>query len=271
MSSDLATAEQLVSVTDLVDGIRIHARVSPHFVVGRTPIVFVHGLGVSVRYLEPTMALLVAEHHVEGLDLPGFGRSGTPPEALDTRGLANALTAWLDVRGIGPAIFVGNSYGCQVIIEMAMQDPERVVGLVLNAPTMDPAHRTVGGQVLRVLADIPFEPFGLGWVVLRDYLRVGPLRLLTTLRYALVDRIEEKLPDIVAPTVVVCGAHDPVVTVAWAAEAARLVGISSRGAIGATLSVVPTAAHALPYDDAPTFAALIETFVERVHRNTRSR
>jgi pimeloyl-ACP methyl ester carboxylesterase len=271
MSYDRTAAEGLVSVTDLVDGIPIHARVSPHFVVGRTPLVFVHGLGVSVRYLEPTMSLLVAEHHVAGLDLPGFGRSGTPPEALDTHGLASALAAWLDVRGIGPAVFVGNSYGCQVIVEMAMRDPQRIVGLVLNAPTMDPAHRTISGQMLRVLADIPFEPFGLGWVVLRDYLRVGPLRLLTTLRYALADRIEEKLPDITAPTVVVCGAHDPVVTMAWAAEAARLVGVSSRGAIGATLSVVPTGAHALPYDDPTAFAALIESFVERVHRNTRAR
>lgn len=271
MPHDLAAAERLVSVTDLVDGIPIHARVSPHFVVGRTPLVFVHGLGVSVRYLEPTMALLVSEHHVAGLDLPGFGRSGNPPAALDTRGLANALAAWLDVRGIGPAIFVGNSYGCQVIVELVMQEPRRVVGLVLNAPTMDPAHRTISGQVFRMLADIPFEPFRLGWVVLRDYLRAGPFRLLTTLRFALADRIEEKLPDVVVPTVVVCGAHDPVVTVAWAAEAARLVGLSSRGAIGATLSVVPTAAHALPFDEPATFAALIETFVERVHRNSRSR
>jgi pimeloyl-ACP methyl ester carboxylesterase len=136
---------------------------------------------------------------------------------------------------------------------------------------MDPAHRTIFGQVIRVLADIPFEPFGLGCVVLRDYLRAGPLRLFATLRYALADRIEEKLPDVVAPTVVVCGARDPVVTVAWAAEAARLVGISSRGAAGATLSVVPSGAHALPYDDPATFAALIESFVERVHRSTRPR
>ncbi len=271
MSHDVVATERLVSVTDPVDGIPIHARVSPHFVNGRTPLVFVHGLGVSVRYLEPTMALLASEYHVAGLDLPGFGRSGTPPETLDTRGLASALAKWLDVRGIGPAIFVGNSYGCQVIVELVMQDPRRVVGLVLNAPTMDPAHRTITGHLIRVLADIPFEPFGLWWVVARDYLRAGPLRLLATLRYALDDHIEEKLPDVVAPTMIVCGARDPVVTMAWATEAARLVGLTSQGAVGATLSVVPTAAHALPYDDPATFAALIESFVERVHRVTRPR
>ena len=271
MPNVVALADPLVSVTDLVDGLPIHARVSSRFVHGRTPLVFVHGLGVSVRYLEPAMLALADRYHVAGLDLPGFGRSGTPPRALDTRGLANALRRWLDARELGPAIFIGNSYGCQVIVELVMQDPSRVVGLVLNAPTMDPAHRTITGQVLRVLADIPFEPFGLGWLVARDYLRAGPLRLLATLRHALADHIEEKLPDIVAPTVIVCGARDPVVTLAWAAEAARLVGLSSQGAVGATLSVVPSAAHALPYDDPIAFAALIDTFVERVYRANRPR
>ena len=272
MPTAVAPAEPLLSVHDVVDGISIHSRVSARtFGDGRTRLVFVHGLGVSVRYLEPTMARLALEHPVSGLDLPGFGRSGTPPRALDTRGLGQALAAWLDVRGIGPAIFVGNSYGCQVIVELAFRDPSRVVGLVLNAPTMDPAHRTIFGQLWRVLADIPFEPWRLGFVVAHDYLRARPFRLLATLRYALADHIEEKLPDIVAPTIVVCGAHDPVVTVAWAAEAARLVGLSSQGAAGATLSVVPTAAHALPYDDPATFAALIDAFVKRAQRQSRPR
>ena len=272
MPTAVAPAELLVSVHDIVDGLSIHARVSTRvFGDGRTRLVFVHGLGVSVRYLEPTMVRLAKEHPVSGLDLPGFGRSDTPPKALDTAGLGRALAAWLDARGIGPAIFIGNSYGCQVIVELAMQDPSRVVGLVLNAPTMDPAHRSIFGQLWRVLADIPFEPWRLGFLVAIDYLRARPLRLLATLRHALADHIEEKLPDIVAPTIVVCGALDPVVTVAWAAEAARLVGISSQGAAGATLTVVPTAAHALPYDDPASFASLIDAFVKRAQRLSRPR
>ena len=272
MPTAVAPAELLVSVHDIVDGISIHARVSTRvFGDGRTRLVFVHGLGVSVRYLEPTMVRLAKEHPVSGLDLPGFGRSDTPPKALDTAGLGRALAAWLDARGIGPAIFIGNSYGCQVIVELAIQDPSRVVGLVLNAPTMDPAHRSIFGQLWRVFADIPFEPWRLGFLVAIDYLRARPLRLLATLRHALADHIEEKLPDIVAPTIVVCGALDPVVTVAWAAEAARLVGISSQGAAGATLTVVPTAAHALPYDDPASFASLIDAFVKRAQRLSRPR
>ncbi|MEP7000359.1 MAG: alpha/beta hydrolase [bacterium] len=272
MSTAVEPTELLTSVFDVVAGVTIHSRVSTRtFSDGRTRLVFVHGLGVSVRYFEPTMLELAREHPIAGLDLPGFGRSGRPPKALDTPGLAKALADWLDARGIGPAIFIGNSYGCQIIVELAFQEPSRVVGLVLNAPTMDPAHRTIFGQLWRVLVDIPLEPWRLGFIVARDYLRARPLRLLATLRHALADHIEEKLPDIVAPTIVVCGAQDPVVTVAWAAEAARLVGMSSHGAAGATLSVVPSAAHALPYDNPVVLANLVDGFVKRAQRRTRGR
>ena len=265
MPTAVSPTESLVSVRDVVGGVSIHGRVSSGPAVGGTPtLVFVHGLGVSTRYLEPTMHQLTATHAVAGLDLPGFGRSGAPPKALDTCGLADALAAWLDVRRIGPAVFVANSYGCQVIVDLTIRYPSRVLGLVLNAPTMDPAHRTIFGQLWRVIADIPFEPWRLALIVLRDYLRARPLRLLATLNHALADHIEEKLPDITVPVLVVCGARDPVVTVAWSTEAARLVGISSPNAAGATLCVVPTAAHALPYDDPMTFATLIIGFVSSI-------
>jgi 2-hydroxy-6-oxonona-2,4-dienedioate hydrolase len=248
----------LRSVWDFVGGVTMHGLVSAP--LDSTPIVFVHGLGVSTRYMAPTMARLATDFQVAGPDLPGFGRSGSPAHPLNLRELAAALAAWLDVRGIGPAIFVGNSYGCQVILELATRAPDRALGLVLNAPTMDPAHRTALGQLLRVVADVPREPLTLALLVARDYLRAGPRRLLATLGHALADHVEEKLPLIGIPTLVVCGARDPVVTVRWASEVARLVGIALPGAPGATLQCVGDAAHALPFDDPTTFAAIIRNF-----------
>lgn len=259
MASHVAPNDRLYSVWDQVGGVRVHGRISAHAGVG-TPIVFVHGLGVSLRYMEPTMSWLASSFHVVGLDLPGFGRSATPPRPLDVPRLADTLAQWLDVRGIGPAILVGNSFGCQVIVECVTTQPGRARGIVLNAPTMDPAHRTILGQLLRVIADIPKEPASLAWIVARDYLRAGPRALLATLRYALAHHIEEQLPAVAVPALVVCGARDPVVTVRWASEVARLTGLEVRGAPGATLQCVADAAHALPYDDPDTFGAIIRDF-----------
>jgi pimeloyl-ACP methyl ester carboxylesterase len=161
-------------------------------------------------------------------------------------------------------VFAGNSFGCQVIVECVTRDPRRAVGLVLNAPTMDPAHRTPFGQFLRVVADIPREPVSLAVHVARDYLRAGPIRLLQTLRTALDDRVEEKLPRIAIPVKVICGARDPVVTMEWAEQVTRLIGSEVPGAPGAKLVVLDHAAHALPYDDPETFAALILDLLQAV-------
>jgi 2-hydroxy-6-oxonona-2,4-dienedioate hydrolase len=257
---------ELTSVWDEVDGVRIHGRVSApsgHRAV-EPSIVFVHGLGVSTRYMEPTMARLAETHTVVGLDLAGFGRSDTPSRPFGVAEHARTLARWLDARDIGPAIFVGNSYGCQVIVECVARWPERAVGVVLNAPTMDPAHRNAFVMLARVLADVPREPWRLAVIVARDYLRAGPRRILVTLADALRDRIEEKLPVIAQPVLVVCGARDPVVTVPWAEEVTQLVGRERAGAAGATLQVIHDAAHALPYDDPETFAGCITAFVDRL-------
>lgn len=253
---------QLISVWDEIDGLRIHGRVSepsgPR--IAGPPVVFVHGLGVSTRYMEPTMARLAEMHTVVGLDLAGFGRSAAPSRPFGVAEHARTLARWLEARHIGPAIFVGNSYGCQVIVECVARWPERAVGLVLNAPTMDPAHRNALVMLARVLADVPREPWRLAVIVARDYLRAGPRRILATLAEALRDRIEEKLPAVAQPVLVVCGARDPVVTARWASECARLVGIERPGAAGGVMQCVATAAHALPYDDPATFAGIIANF-----------
>ncbi|MDB4879982.1 MAG: alpha/beta hydrolase fold protein [Gemmatimonadetes bacterium] len=265
METDLAGADSLTSVWDVIDGVRIHGRVNGRIPGGAGhPIVFVHGLGVSTRYMEPTMRLLAAGQRVAAPDLPGFGRSGSPSHVLSLPELAEVLLRWLDARGLGPAVFVGNSFGCQVILEAVGRDPARAVGLVLNAPTMDPNHRSAVGQILRVIADIPNESLRLAWIVTRDYLRAGPVRIFGTLRHALADRIEAKLAALAMPVSILCGALDPVVRVEWASDCARLVGSAVPGAPGAVLHVVRDGSHALPFDEPEEVAALVVALLDRI-------
>jgi pimeloyl-ACP methyl ester carboxylesterase len=37
---------------------------------------------------------------------------------------------------------LGNSFGCQIAVELAVRHPDRVAGLVLVGPTMDSSART---------------------------------------------------------------------------------------------------------------------------------
>jgi 2-hydroxy-6-oxonona-2,4-dienedioate hydrolase len=232
--------EKSKSVWTWAGGLRMHARVFGEAAPGGPSVVLVHGLVVSGRYMVPAAARLAHDRRVFVPDLPGFGGSDSPPCVLDVAGLSGALSAWMEGIGLERATLVGNSMGCQVIAELAARRPERVERAVLQGPTMDPLGRSVLGQVGRFLLDVPREPPSLLPIEFRDLLSAGTRRAWRTFRYALEDRIEEKLPHVRAPTMVVSGSRDPIAPRRWAEEAATML---PRG----RLRVILGAAHAANY------------------------
>src|SRR4028119_1524663 len=119
----------------VVDGLRMHARVSEDRAAGGPPVVLVHGLVVSGRYMVPLLEELARSHAVYAPDLPGFGRSEGPAGALDVAGVADALAAWMRAAGLKGAALVGNSMGCQVIAELVLRHPDLVEKGVLRGAT----------------------------------------------------------------------------------------------------------------------------------------
>ncbi len=239
----------------MVDGLRMHARVSVDRVPEGSPaVVLVHGLVVSSRYMIPTAQKLTPHHGVYVPDLPGFGRSEKPPSVLDVAGLSDSLAVWMETVGLTSAVLVGNSVGCQVVADLALRHPERVERAVLQGPTMDPEARTALRQAARLALDGTREPPSLLPIMLLDYLSAGLRRSLATFRYALEDRMEEKLPHLRAPTLVVRGERDPIVPQRWAERAARLLPEGS-------LVVVPGASHTMNYAVPSELARVVRSFV----------
>lgn len=242
--------------TDTAAGtVSLHARTGGTGAERR--VVLVHGLAVSHRYLMPTAALLARRHPVGVPDLPGFGLSGEPGRVLGTRELADALGSWLAATGTGPAVLLGNSFGCQVIADLVVRRPELASALVLTGPTVDPAARSAARQVGRWLRDAMREDPSQAPLLLRDFRDAGPRRVVGTLRHAVRDRIEEHLPAIDAPTLVVRGGIEPIVPQRWAEEATRLL---PRG----ELVVLPGSAHNSPYVAAGALVRTVEDFLDRV-------
>ena len=221
--------------------------------------VLVHGLVVSSRYMVPTAERLAPHHWIFAPDLPGFGKSEKPLQALDVTGLSDALSAWMGEVGLERAALVGNSMGCQVIADLAVRHPARVERAVLQGPTMDPKGRSVPGQVGRFLLDVPREPLSLVPIELLDYLSAGTRQAWRTLRHALEDRIEEKLPYMRVPTLVVRGSRDPIAPQRWAEEVTGLLPMGR-------LSVIPGAAHAANYGWAARFARIVHNFLNDAGR-----
>ncbi|HEX7977222.1 MAG TPA: alpha/beta hydrolase [Gemmatimonadaceae bacterium] len=226
---------------------RVEGSAPPPSDVGVAPhVVLVHGLGMAANYLEPTMRALGDRLAASALDLPGFGKSKARGRHLSLAELADALVEWMRVRGIPAPILVGQSQGCQVVVEAVTRMPDLAAALVLNAPTMLAGSRTIHQQFWYVVQDTPREPIALVPHVARDYLRAGPSRILGTLRDALRDRIEDKLPRVNVPVTIMCGARDPVAPPAWGMQLARLTG-SQVGAVPAKFVAIAGAAHAAPF------------------------
>ncbi len=167
-----------------------------------------HGLGVGQRYFEP-----LARELGPGLVRPELRQAGPISE------LARQLEQHLDE----PAALVANSMGCQIATELALRRPDLVTALALIGPTVDARTHSLVRHLGRLAADAWFEPFALTRIVLSDYATFGLLPLLRQARYALDDRIEERLPRIDVPAVVVRGVHDTMSPPDWAREAASLL------------------------------------------------
>jgi pimeloyl-ACP methyl ester carboxylesterase len=222
---------------------------------GRVPVVLVHGLVISSRYMEPLAAILGRDFRVLAPDLPGFGESDKPRHILNVDELADALAAWLDASAIPRAAFIGNSFGCQVLAALALRHPAIVDRLVLQGPTVDPKARHLVVQFWRDIVNGRREPRPMGPLARIDYAKAGLRRALATARILIRDRIEARLPKIEAPTLVLHGSRDPVSPLGWAEEAARLL---PRG----RLVVVDGGTHTLNYTYPEEFAAAVLPFLK---------
>jgi pimeloyl-ACP methyl ester carboxylesterase len=120
-----------------IDGgwqIRYHrAGQGPHLLL-------IHGLGANLycwRYIIPYLA---PHFTVTAIDLPGFGQSSMLPQAhygLDEQ--TARLQSFLDRLKIQKTYVAGNSMGGNIALWLALQHPERVLGLSVIAPATSPS------------------------------------------------------------------------------------------------------------------------------------
>jgi pimeloyl-ACP methyl ester carboxylesterase len=221
--------------------------------IEQVPMVLLHGFGSS-RSLKPLIRALGADRPVYAPDLPGFGMSEQPVHPLDVPGLADALRHWMIDNGLAPAILVGCSFGCQVAVDLAARYPASVESLVLIAPTVDPKVRTPGELAKRWARNAHHASPRLATTVVHDFIDAGPWRSITTVNLALEDRMEPKLGEIEAPTLVVRPEKDHLVPDGWAERVAELIP-------DAEFVVLPKAGHSIGPKAAGALAELVKPYL----------
>jgi pimeloyl-ACP methyl ester carboxylesterase len=97
-----------------------------------TPLVHLHGAG-GLR-LNPSHDLLARKFRVIALEMPGFGASAENTRTANMQELAATMAKAASALGLDRFNLMGTSFGGKVVLWLAADAPERVLGLVLEAP-----------------------------------------------------------------------------------------------------------------------------------------
>ena len=244
--------------------------------VGSGPvIVFSHCLGGSRAVWAPMVALLQARYRCVAYDLRGQGDSATTPGPYAMPQLAGDVLDLLDALAIERCVFVGVSMGGMVAQELALLAPQRLSALVLAdtaagfdssgraawadriaqvrrdglAPMVDTMmgrwfteafrrqHPEIVAPIAATLAGTDVEGYAASCVAIRDHDFVP------------------RLAQILVPTLVVCGEHDP-------STPLTLSQALAAGIPGARLEVLADLNH-LPNVEAPAlWSGVVENFLQ---------
>jgi pimeloyl-ACP methyl ester carboxylesterase len=98
---------------------------------GSPPIVFVHGLACSHTDWQRQIEHFSAGHLTVAVDLPGHGATPAAADGASIERCGMDVAALLRARALPPAVLVGHSLGCRVVLDAGLRAPEHVAGIVL--------------------------------------------------------------------------------------------------------------------------------------------
>jgi pimeloyl-ACP methyl ester carboxylesterase len=111
------------------DGVGIHVLADD--ADGHTPFLLVHGLASNARLWDGVRGALARHGRpAAAVDLRGHGLSDKPDDGYDFATVVADLVAVLDHLGWDEAVIAGQSWGGNVVLELAARHPERVVSVV---------------------------------------------------------------------------------------------------------------------------------------------
>jgi pimeloyl-ACP methyl ester carboxylesterase len=246
----------LVSCFAYSDGIRWHWRQSQMF-GPEAPVILIHDLILSATDIIPLASRISEWAPVYLPDLPGFGLSSGQERPLPITEMADSFVSWMETAGIQPAHIVANSFGCQLAADIAIRRPEMVRSLTLVGPTLDPCARGLAAGSTRFVAAMFSEPVQLLAERFTGYARNGITETRRAFRIMLDDRIEEKLPFIGVPSLVLRGLHDPIASQRWIYKAANLLRDGSAGTL-------PAGGHCVEFSHPALVASAVRRFTASV-------
>jgi pimeloyl-ACP methyl ester carboxylesterase len=128
---------------------------------GAPPLVFVHGFTCDHTDWAAQIAAFAPRHAVLACDLRGHGETPGDPADCSIETLGADVAALLAGRGLPPAVLVGHSMGCRVVLEAYRAAPERVAAIALiDGSRMGTGDPEQAAEAVRAAIDfVGFESF----------------------------------------------------------------------------------------------------------------
>lgn len=112
------------------DGVEIYYEVAG----AGEPLLLIHGAAASGRWFGDLVARLAESHRVIVPDLRGLGRSQRIPGLEGPQVWVQDMWRMLDLLGVDRAHVMGVSLGSRIAARMALEKPERLLSLTVDAP-----------------------------------------------------------------------------------------------------------------------------------------
>ncbi len=242
------------------------------------PLVLVHGFSLDRRMWDDQFAFLATEYRVIRYDVRGFGNSTDVP--VQPYSYPDDLMRLMDHIGIEAAHLVGLSMGGAIVVDFAVEHPERVLSLVpVDAPLDGVEWLTNFGTRVGIAARLANQ-IGMDSALdlwLEDEL-LAPAMNNSTCAAALEEIIRdytgwhwtsgaksmsrdthtsELLNKIVSPTLVIVGEHDLI-------DFHAMGDVMAEGIDGAHKVVIPNIGHMSNMEDPVAFNALLHGFLSGI-------
>ena len=287
MATEHPSAVEPVDEWIEVDGVQLHYLSAGS---GRTPTLLLHGGIVDAASLSWGAAIgpLAEDRRVVALDMVGYGNSARPDAPYSTVYHVDVVSAVVEKLGFDRVNVVGVSMGGGVGLGYALREPERVEKLAL-VDSYGLGRELPNGRLTYALSRVP-QLNKLSLSVLRRSRKLARQSLrpmvhdVDSLSQSVVDEYHRLLQhpqagkayrrwrrnearrdgfrtdysptlgDVVAPTLLVHGAEDPIFPPAWSREAEDAIPDSR-------LEVLPNCGHWPPRERTETFNRLLTEFL----------
>jgi pimeloyl-ACP methyl ester carboxylesterase len=233
------------------------------------PLVLISGIGYDRWQWHKMVPGLAANFTVVVFDNRGVGQTDKPAGPYTAQLLADDVAGLITALGYERAHVMGHSMGGYVAQALALNHPGKINKLILAATNFGgPHHIPVTPEAMAVLTDVKSDPVtrfknGLGvstapgyaeknpdvieaWLAWRSHNPIDPAAYQAQLAIGLALLAESacfegKLKNVLAPVLILFGAHDQVVPPGNAELLAREIPHS-------TIEILPDAGHFFPIE-----------------------